>query len=134
MNLNAVQYNLIDVIESRKATSYHAVSRPILVCARSFGMVAGSKFRYNPTVSVSSGVIPGDRAKLNSPTAWCASTNDASQYFQYDFGGIRSINGFAIQGHQSEIKWVTNFKVSYRDQIGHSFTTYQESGLDKVWK
>ena len=95
-------------------------------------MEAGSKSTYNPMVSVSSGTIPGEKAKLNTATAWCASTDDVNQYFQYDFGGIRTISGFAIQGHPADLKWVKTFKVDYKELQSQSFTTYQQGGSDKV--
>ena len=95
-------------------------------------MEAGSKSTYNPTVQVSSGSIPADKAKINSPTAWCATTTDTNQYFEYDFGGIRTISGFAIQGHPVDVKWVTTFNIDYKEQPHHSYTTYQEGGSSKV--
>ena len=96
-------------------------------------MEAGSKSTYNPTVLVSSGLIPADKAKINSPTAWCTAKNDTNQYFEYDFGGIRMISGFAIQGHPVDMKWVTTFNVDYKEQQNQSsYTTYQESGNNKV--
>ena len=95
-------------------------------------MEAGSSSTYNPTVLVSSGSIPADKAKINSPTAWCATTTHTSQYFEYDFGGIRMISGFAIQGHPVDIKLVTTFNVDYKEQQSQSYTTYQEGGSSKV--
>ena len=95
-------------------------------------MEAGSQSTYNPTVSVSSGTIPVDKAKLNTASAWCAGTDDVNQYFQYDFGGIRTISGFAIQGHPTDLKWVKTFKVDYKEQQSQSFTTYQDGGTVKV--
>ena len=87
---------------------------------------------YNPIVNVSSGLIPADKAKINSPTAWCAGTNDVNQYFEYDFGGIRTISGFAIQGHPVDLKWVETFNVQYKELQNQSYTTYQEGGSSKV--
>ena len=103
-----------------------------IACTTSFGMEAGSISTYNPTISVSSGSIPADKAKLNSPTAWCAGTNDVNQYFQYDFGAIRTISGFAIQGHPVDLKWVKTFNVDYKQQQSQSYATYQEGGSNKV--
>ena len=101
-------------------------------CAASFGMEAGSNSTYKPTILVSSGSIPADKAKINSPTAWCATTTDTNQYFEYDFGVLRTISGFAIQGHPVDMKWVTTFNVDYKQQQNQSYTTYQESGSNKV--
>ena len=95
-------------------------------------MEAGSISTYNPTVSVSTGMIPADKAKLNSLTAWCAGTNYVNQYFEYDFGAIRTISGFAIQGHPVDLKWVETFNVQYKQQQSQSYTTYQEGGSCKV--
>lgn len=103
-----------------------------LVCTKSFGMMAGSKSTNNPSVSVSSGTVPALQAKLNSPVAWCATTQDTNQYFQYDFGGIRSISGFAIQGNPTDLKWIKTFKVQYKEKQSDGFITYQDSGSDKV--
>ena len=97
-------------------------------------MEAGSKSTYNPTVLVSSGLVPADKAKINSPTAWCATTTDTNQYFEYDFGGIRTISGFAIQGHPVDMKWVTTFNVDYKEQQNQSYTTYQQNGSSKVYR
>ena len=95
-------------------------------------MEAGSESTYNPIVSVSGGTIPVDKAKLNTASAWCAVTNDVNQYFQYDFGGIRTISGFGIQGHPTDLKWIEIFKVDYKEQQSQSFTTYHEKGTFKV--
>ena len=95
-------------------------------------MEAGSQSTYNPTVQVSSGSIPVAKAKLNSPTAWCASTDNVNQHFEYDFGGIRKISGFAIQGHPVDLKWVKTFNVEHKEQQSQAFTTYQERGSNKV--
>ena len=95
-------------------------------------MEAGSQSTYNPTVQVSSGSIPADKAKLNSPTAWCAGVDNVTQYFEYDFGGIRTISGFAIQGHPVDLKWVKTFNLEYKELQSQAFTTYQEGGSNKV--
>ena len=95
-------------------------------------MEAGSQSTYNPTVQVSSGAIPADRAKLNSRTAWCAGVDNTNQYFQYDFGGIRTISGFAMQGNSVSSTWVKTFEVEYKEQQSEAFTTYQEGGSSKV--
>ena len=95
-------------------------------------MEAGSQSTYNPIVQVSSGPIPADRAKLNSRTAWCAGVDNTNQYFEYKFGGIRTISGFAIQGHPVDLKWVKTFNVEYKELQSQAFTIYQEGGTNKV--
>ena len=95
-------------------------------------MEAGSQSMYNPTVQVSSGSIPAEKAKINSPTAWCAGVDNVDQHIEYDFGGIRKISGFAIQGHPVDLKWVKTFNVEYKVLESEAFTIYQEGGVNKV--
>ena len=95
-------------------------------------MESGSQSTYNPIVQVTSGSIPLDKAKLNSPTAWCAGVDNVNQNFEYDFGGIRAISGFAIQGHPVDLKWVKTFNVEYKELQSEAFTIYQEGGVNKV--
>ena len=95
-------------------------------------MEAGSQSTYNPIVKVTSGSIPVDKAKLNSPTAWCAGVDNVNQTFEYDFSGIRAISGFAIQGHPVDLKWVKTFNVEYKELPIEAFTIYQEGGVNKV--
>ncbi|XP_065069552.1 receptor-type tyrosine-protein phosphatase S-like isoform X2 [Rhopilema esculentum] len=102
------------------------------ICSSSFSMVAGEPSTNNPTVSASSGIVPNQRSKLNTPNSWCATTSDTNQFFQYDFGMAKVISGFAMQGDPLLEKWIETFKVQYGNDVS-SLSTYQEGGSDKTF-
>ncbi|XP_065069554.1 uncharacterized protein LOC135694661 isoform X2 [Rhopilema esculentum] len=102
------------------------------ICSSSFGMESGEPSTNNPTVSASSGIVPDERSKLNTPSSWCAATSDTNQFFQYDFGMAKVISGFAIQGDPLLEKWVETFKVQYGNDVS-SLSTYREGGSDKIF-
>lgn len=51
-------------------------------------------------------------ARLNSPGGWLAQRSSEGQYMQWDTGMVQSIIGVVTQGHRTEDKWVTSYKVS----------------------
>ena len=46
---------------------------------------------------------------LDSPTGWCAASNDLNQWVQMDAGQVKVINGVVTQGRQRYDQWVTSY-------------------------
>ena len=70
-------------------------------------------------------------ARLKGNSSWCASVLDGNQYLQVDLGKISTVSGLAVQGDPMALNWVKEFHVQYGRDIS-SFSTYQQSGIDKV--
>ena len=51
------------------------------------------------------------RGRLNSKQAWCAASNDKSQYMEIDIGFLQNITGFVTQGRRDADEWVTSYTV-----------------------
>eukprot|EP00794_Sanderia_malayensis_P008095 gene8095-8963_t len=100
------------------------------VCSSSFGMEAGEPSTYEPTITVSTGIVPSSKAKINSNAAWCAGNAANTHHFTFDFGKVKQISGVAIQGHPSQDKWVKKFKIQYGSSLS-SLTTYSEGNSEK---
>eukprot|EP00794_Sanderia_malayensis_P008093 gene8093-8960_t len=100
------------------------------VCSSSFGMEAGEPSTYEPTITVSTGIVPSSKAKINSNAAWCAGNATSSHNITFDFGKVKQISGVAIQGHPLEDKWVKKFKIQYGSSLS-SLTTYSEGNSEK---
>lgn len=66
--------------------------------------------------------------------AWSAGANDANQWLQVDFGRNVKITKFDTQGRQDYDQWVKTFTLSYSADGVSVFETYQENGVDKVWR
>ncbi len=94
-------------------------------------MVAGESSAYEPMISVSGGTVPSTKAKINSQEAWCAGSNTTDNFFIYDLGEDKQINGIAIQGNPSEDKWVKTFQVQYGSTLS-SLTTFSNGSGVKV--
>jgi len=54
--------------------------------------------------------------RLDSPSAWCAKTNDKKQWYQFDLLGDYLVGGVATQGRADIYQWVTKFTVQARTQ------------------
>ena len=70
---------------------------------------------------------PASNARLNRPAgyagsdtvgAWLPSTNDANQYIGVNLGGVKMVSGIVLQGREDYDRWVTKFKVGYKDDPG----------------
>ena len=66
--------------------------------------------------------------------AWSAETNDANQWLQVDFGRNVKITKFQTQGRQDWEQWVKTFTLSFSEENGKTYQTYQENDIDKVTK
>ena len=51
--------------------------------------------------------------------AWGARTLDIGEWIQVDLGEITKVTKIATQGSQNDLRWVTEFKVSYSLNGGH---------------
>ena len=55
---------------------------------------------------------------LDSPGAWCSSSNSVGHWIQLDNGKIGSISGVITQGRKDYDQWVKSYKVKYKDESG----------------
>ena len=51
----------------------------------------------------------------NAKAAWCAATNDNTQYLQVDLGRARTVSRVTTQGHPVNPFWVTSYGVAYSE-------------------
>lgn len=70
--------------------------------------------------------------------AWCAKSNNNSQYLQIDLGHVNRVRSIGIQGKEGvsrhptlESAWVKNFTVSHSID-GVRWTDHEEHGVSKV--
>lgn len=72
---------------------------------------------------------------LNSRGAWCAETNDDSQYVQVDLQRPTAIYGVLTRGRRNCCsQWVTAYKVSYGNRPSRRLPFYREKGSAKLFK
>ncbi|XP_077975090.1 lactadherin-like [Styela clava] len=78
--------------------------------------------------------IPFRYLRLHNPLgAWCAATNDESQWLQVDLQEPTTVTGLLTQGRSNCCnQWVRSFKVSYGNSES-SLAMYQENGATKIF-
>ena len=106
-----------------------------IVCSGGFGLEVSGVTSIPSGITLSSSNAAAGKeasgARLKGNSAWCASVSDGNQYLQVDLGKISTVSGLAVQGDPVALDWVKEFHVQYgRDIL--SFSTYQQSGIDKV--
>ena len=65
--------------------------------------------------------------------AWAALVNDLHQWFEIDFGIVKTVAYVATQGRYNVGQWVTQYKLQYSND-GSSFQVFKQLGenTDKV--
>ncbi|KAL4222951.1 Mucin-5B [Mactra antiquata] len=104
-----------------------------VVCREKMGMESGTIRQEMITVSSSrDGSTNPSNARLNSPGAWVANTNNQNQYIQVNFLDLQLITGLITQGRHGIPSYVTSYKV-YHSTDGFTWTPYQSNGVDKIF-
>ena len=102
-----------------------------IACSNTQGMENGEITNAQITASSEYNATCGtSNARLNFEAgggkagAWCARTNDVSQWLQVDLGKKTEVTGIKTQGRQDTDQWVTSYTISYSND-GHTFTSYR---------
>ena len=105
----------------------------LLVCPNGLGLESGSAIPIGMTISASSEESrkTAGSARLNTTSAWCASTTNNGQYLSVDLGKLAAVTGIAVQGDPTGTNWVKTFFVKYGTSAA-SMATYKQDGTDKV--
>ncbi|KAL9964359.1 hypothetical protein ACROYT_G027990 [Oculina patagonica] len=105
-----------------------------------FGLESGAITNQQMTAFSQHSVNHGpENARLNHVAdgrkmgAWSAANNNQDQWLKVDFGRNVKITKFATQGRQDANQWVKTYKLSFSEENGQTYQTYQENDADKVF-
>lgn len=104
-----------------------------------FGLESGAVTNQRMTAYSRYSVNHGpENARLNHVAdgrkmgAWSAENNNQDQWLKVDFGRNVKITKFATQGRQDLDQWVKTYTLSFSEEDGSTYQTYQENDADKV--
>lgn len=56
-------------------------------------------------------------SRLGSPKAWCAESDNASQWIQWKFETLANVTAVHLEGRKDQDSFVTSFQINYTDKL-----------------